>query len=175
MKKNILLTGIPGSGKTALIRKLSEVFKEFNPAGFYTTEILEEGAQTGLLIASLYGDSKVLAHVGLKSKYGVGRFRVDVKNFDILLDSIFSKDKKTGLFLIDEIGKIESLSRKFCRMVIELLDAEKPVIASISDKGTGIISEVKKRNDVKLHEITLENHELNLKELTMEIRDLLLE
>jgi nucleoside-triphosphatase len=175
MKKNILLTGIPGSGKTTLIRKLSEVFKEFNPTGFYTADITEEGVQAGLLIASLYGDSRILAHVGLKSKYGVGKFRVDVKGFDTMLDNIFSKDKKTGLYFVDEIGKIECLSRKFCKLVIELLNAEKPVIASISDKGTGIISEIKKRNDVKLHEITLENHDLKVKELTMEIRDLLLE
>jgi nucleoside-triphosphatase len=175
MNKNILLTGIPGSGKTTLIRKLSEVFKEFNPTGFYTAETMEEDVQTGLLVASLYGDSRLLAHVGLKSKYGVGRFRVDVKGFDAMLDNIFSKDKKTGLYFIDEIGKIECLSRKFCKMVIELLDAEKPVIASIPDKGIGIISEIKKRNDVKLHAITLENQDLKLKELTMEIRDLLLE
>jgi nucleoside-triphosphatase len=175
MKKNILITGMAGSGKTTMIRKLSEVFKEFNPTGFYTTEVMEEGAQTGLLIASLYGDSRILAHVGLKSKYGVGRLRVDVKGFDTMLDNIFSKDKKTGLYFIDEIGKVECLSRKFCKIIIEILNAEKSVIASISDKGTGIISEIKKRSDVKLHEITLENQDMKLKELTMEIRDLLLE
>ncbi len=175
MKKNILITGTPGSGKTTLIRKLSEVFKEFNPTGFYTTGILEEGAQTGLLVASLYGDSRILAHVGLKSKYGVGRLRVDVKGFDTMLDNIFSKDKKTGLYFVDEVGKVECLSRKFCKIIIEILNADKPVIASIPDKGTGIISEIKKRSDVELHEITLENQDLKLKELTMEIRDLLLE
>jgi nucleoside-triphosphatase THEP1 len=43
MKKNILLAGPPGTGRTTLIRKLSEIFKEFNPAGFYTTEIIEDG------------------------------------------------------------------------------------------------------------------------------------
>ncbi len=175
MKKNILLTGMPGSGKTTMIRKLSEVFKEFNPTGFYTAEITEDGVQTGLLIANLYGDSKILAHVGLKSKYGVGKFRVDIKGFDAMLENIFSKDKKTGLYFIDEIGKVECLSKKFCKIIVELLNTEKPVVASISDKGTGIISEIKKRNDVKLQEISLENHDLKLKELTMEIRDLLLE
>ncbi len=175
MTKNILLAGMPGSGKTTLIRKLSEVFKEFNPAGFYTAEITEDGAQTGLLIASLFGDSKILAHVGLKSKYSVGRLRVDLKGFDALLENVFSKDRKTGLYFIDEIGRTEALSKKFCKLVIELLNGEKPVIASISDKGTGIISEVRKRSDVKIYPITLESHNLKLKELTMEIRDLLLE
>jgi nucleoside-triphosphatase len=175
MKKNLLITGMPGSGRTTLIRKLSEVFKEFNPTGFYTTEITEDGAQAGFLVASLYGDSRVLAHTGLKSKYGVGRFRVDVKGFDAMLDNIFTKDKKTGLYIIDEIGKVECISKKFCKLIVELLNSEKPLIASISDKGTGIISDIKKRSDVKLYEINPENHDLKLKALTMEIRDLLLE
>ena len=175
MMKNLLLTGQPGIGKTMIVRKLSEIFKEFNPAGFYTSEITEEGIQTGLLVASLFGDSKIFAHVRLKSKYSVGRMRVDVKGFEALLDNVFSKDKKTGLYFIDEIGRAESLSKKFSKLVVELLNGEKPVIASIADKGTGIISEIKKRNDVEIHQISFENHDLKLKELTMEIRDLLLE
>jgi hypothetical protein len=49
------------------------------------------------------------------------------------------------------------------------------VIASISEKGIGIIQEIKKRDDIKLYEITPNNRDQKLKELTMEIRDLLLE
>ncbi|MDA8104399.1 MAG: hypothetical protein M0Z71_03375 [Nitrospiraceae bacterium] len=175
MTKNLLLTGPSGSGKTTLIRKLSEIFKEFNPAGFYTGEIKEDGLQTGSFVASLFGDSRVLSHITLKSKYAVGRFRVDVKGFETMLDVVFARDRKTGLYLIDEIGKMECLSKKFCKYIIEFLDSERPVVASISDKGTGFITEIRKRNDVKLHEVTPENHDLKLKELTMEIRDLLLE
>ncbi|MDA8432818.1 MAG: hypothetical protein M0Z60_07630 [Nitrospiraceae bacterium] len=175
MIKNLLITGPPGSGKTTLIKKLSEVFKEFNPTGFYTGEIVDEGVQTGTFVTVLFGDSKIFSHVTVKSKYSVGRFRVDIKGFDAVIDSVFSKERKTGLYLIDEIGKMECLSKKFCKYIAEFLDSEKPVIASISDKGTGIISEIRKRTDVKLHEVTPENHDLKLKELTMEIRDLLLE
>ena len=175
MMKNLLITGPSGSGKTTLIKKLAEIFKEFNPAGFYTGEIVDEGAQTGTFVTVLFGDSKVLSHVTVKSKYAVGRFRVDVKGFDAMLDTIFSKEKKTGLYLIDGIGKVECLSKKFCRYMMEFLESERPVIASIAEKGTGIITDIRKRSDVELHEVNLENHDLKLKELTMEIRDLLLE
>jgi nucleoside-triphosphatase len=175
LSKTLLLTGPAGVGKTGLIRRLSEIFKEFNPSGFYTEAITEDGMVKGFAVASLYGDARVFSHMNIKSKYSVGKFRIDMKGFENLLEGVFSKDKKTGLFIVDEIGKMECQSRKFGRLILELLHSEKPVVATIAEKGTGMISEIKKRNDIKLIEITPDNHELVLKELTMEIRDLLLE
>ena len=175
MIKNLLLTGQPGIGKTMIVRKLSEIFKEFNPSGFYTSEITEDGARKGFMIASLYGDARIFSHMNLKSKYTVGKYHIDLKGFENLLDSVFSKDKKTGLFFIDEIGKMECQSRKFCRLILEILNSEKPVVATIAEKGTDTISDIKRRRDIKLVEITPDNRDLMLKELTMEIRDLLLE
>jgi nucleoside-triphosphatase len=175
VSKNLLLTGPSGVGKTGLIRRLSEIFKEFNPAGFYTEEIIEDGMVKGFAVASLYGEARVFSHMNLKSKYSVGRFRIDMRGFENLLEGVFSKDKKTGLFIVDEIGKMECQSKKFSRLIVDLLHSGKPVVATIPEKGTGMISEIKKRNDIRLIEITADNHELVLKELTMEIRDLLLE
>ncbi len=175
MKKNILLAGLPEVGRTTLIRRLSEIFKEFNPAGFYTSEIVEDGAITGFFVASLFGDSRVLAHTNLKTKYTAGKYRIDIKGFENLLDTVFSKERKTGLYLIDEIDRIECESKKFVKIMLEILNSDKPVIASIAVKGTGLISEIKKREDVKLIDVMPGNRDLLLKELTMEIRDLLLE
>jgi nucleoside-triphosphatase THEP1 len=42
-KKNILLTGVPGVGKTTLMITLSESLRELNPVGFYTEEIRGRG------------------------------------------------------------------------------------------------------------------------------------
>jgi nucleoside-triphosphatase len=172
--KNTLLTGLPGAGRTTLIRRLSEIFKEFNPAGFYTTEIIEDGARTGFLVASLFGDSKVLSHISLQSKHAVGKFRIDIKGFENLLQTVFSKEKKTGLYLVDEIDRIECASKKFTKLILEILHSDKPVVATIAEKGPGLISELKRREDVNLIEVTPGNRDLHLKELTMEIRDLLL-
>ncbi len=175
MIKNLLLTGAPGTGKTSLIRKLSEIFKEFNPTGFYTAEVVEDGAKSGILVFNLQGDGRVLAGTNLKSRYVVGRYRIDMKSFENLLDDVFSPEKKTSLYFVDGIDKVECQSRKFSKLIIELLNSDKPVVASIADKGTGIISEIKKRDDVKLLDITTDNRELRLKEITLGLRDLLLE
>ena len=175
MKKNILLTGAPGTGKTSIIRKLSEVFKEFNPAGFYTIEVMEDGSKAGVLIFNLQGDSRILASTTLKSRYAVGRLRIDMKSFDSLLEDIFSPEKKIGLYFIDGIEKLECQSRKFSRLVIEFLDSDKPVVASIAEKGTGLISEIKKRDDTRLLDLTPDNRDLRIKDITLALRDLLLE
>jgi nucleoside-triphosphatase len=172
---NILITGQPGVGKTTLIRKLSIIFKEFNPAGFFTTEIFENDERVGFAIENLNGDGRVLAHINLKSKYSMGKFKIDIKGFEDFLQNILLKEKKTGLYIMDGIGKLECESKKFSKLIVDLLDADKPLIATIPEKGTGLISEIKKRDDVRIVELTQTNHELKLKELTMVIRDLLLE
>jgi len=172
---NILITGLPGAGKTTLIKRLCIVFKEFNPVGFVTDELMEEGNIAGYEVNNLFGDSKIFAHTKLKSKVSVGKYKIDVKGFDIFLDQTFSREKKTSLSFIDEIGKTACESKKFGKTILTLLDAKKPVIATITDKGIGLISDLKKREDVRIFEVTEQTRESRLKELTMVIRDLLLE
>jgi nucleoside-triphosphatase len=172
---NILITGLPGAGKTTLIKRLCIIFKEFNPVGFVTNEIMEEEHITGFEANNLFGDNKIFAHTRLKSKVSVGKYKVDVKGFDTFLDQTFSRDKKTGLYFIDEIGKTVCESKKFSKIILSLLDAKKPVISTIADKGIGLISDIKKREDVRIFEVTEQNRDIRLKELTMVIRDLLLE
>ena len=55
MKKNILITGLPGIGKTTLIRRLYEELKDTHPVGFYTGEIRENGVRKGFELISLDG------------------------------------------------------------------------------------------------------------------------
>jgi len=172
---NILITGPPGAGKTTLIKRLCVIFKEFNPVGFVTDEIMEEGNISGFEANNLFGDNKIFAHTKLKSKVSIGKYKIDIKGFDIFLDQTFSREKKTGLYFIDEIGKIACESKKFSKIILTLFDAKKPVISSISDKGIGLISDIKKREDVRIFEVTEQNRDILLKELTIVIRDLLLE
>ncbi len=173
--KNILIHGLPGSGKTTIIKRLCVIFKEFNPVGFITSEIYDGENRVGFEVANLFGDSRTFAHTKLKSKVIVGKYKVDVRAFDDLLDKTFSKEKKTGLYMIDEIGRMECASKKFSKLIIELLGSNKPLVAVIAEKGADLINNIKKRDDVALFEITEQNRDLRIKELTMVIRDLLLD
>ena len=88
VKKNLLVTGLPGVGKTTLIKKLSEALKDFHPVGFYTEEIREEEKRKGFELISLEGKRGLLSHKEIRSPYKVGQYNVDIKSFEEFLDSI---------------------------------------------------------------------------------------
>ena len=165
IKKNIFIAGLPGVGKTTLIRKISEELKNFHPAGFYTAEIREEGMRKGFELISLNGRRGLLSHIDIKSPYRVGKYRVDVKNFEDFLNLIPFFDPSTGLIIIDEIGKMECLSEKFQKLLKEILDSEKSVIATIALKGSGLIAEIKERQDIELYEMTKSSRNTLLSEI----------
>ncbi len=157
--KNILITGLPGVGKTTIVKRLAEKVQDLHPAGFYTLEIRVKGHRQGFELVSLDGKREALSHVNFRSPHRVGKYKVDVGRFEDFLASISFRDPFVGLIIIDEIGKMECFSEKFRRLLIELLDSEKWVIATIALQGTGLIDEVKRRDDVKIYEVTEKNRD----------------
>ncbi|MEN6319936.1 MAG: NTPase [Syntrophaceae bacterium] len=164
-KKNILITGPPGIGKTTLIKILSQILPHSHIAGFYTEEIREKGVRKGFALISFSGRKSILSHVDIRSRYRVGKYGVDVSNFEEFLDGIDFLKPETDLIIIDEIGKMECYSTKFKRLTEQLLDSGKPVIATISMKGGGIIEEIKNRSYVKLFVMTQNNRDELLSEI----------
>ncbi len=153
----MLITGLPGVGKTTSIISLAEALESLHPVGFYTTELRDRGMRQGFELVSLDGKREIFSHVTVKSPYRVGRYGVDIKVFEDFLDTLNLKRPEAGLVVIDEIGKMECFSEKFKKLVKTLLDSEKPIIATIALKGEGFISEIKKRDDVHLFELTQAN------------------
>jgi nucleoside-triphosphatase len=169
VRKNLLITGLPGVGKTTFIKKLLEESRHLHPVGFYTTEIREEGMRRGFELVNLEGKRGVLSHVDIKSRYRVGRYKVDVSGFEDFLDGISFFDPSSDMIMVDEIGKMECLSTQFDKIMKEVLDSEKWVIATIALKGGGLIAEVKQRRDVKLFEITQSNRDVLFSKILKEI------
>jgi nucleoside-triphosphatase len=158
-KRNLLITGLPGVGKTTLVKKLSEELKHLHPVGFYTEEIREEGVRKGFELISLNGKRGLLSHKEIKSPFRVGSYRVDIKSFETLIDSIPFFDPSNPLIIIDEIGKMECLSDRFKNFLKKIFDSGKLVIATIAFKGSGLIAEIKERQDIKLFEMTKDNRD----------------
>jgi nucleoside-triphosphatase len=169
---NILITGRPGVGKSTLIKRLFDESAHFYPVGFYTAEIREGGARCGFELDDFHGHKGLLAHIRVKTAYRVGKYGVDIEGFERYLDTIEFKKAGCRLVVIDEIGKMESLSGKFLALINELLDSEKTVIATVALVGGGIISEVKRRQDARIFQVTVGNRDSLASEIVQHVNDI---
>jgi nucleoside-triphosphatase len=71
---HILITGLPGVGKTTLVRGLATRLASYEPAGFYTEEIRDAtGKREGFRIVTLSGRRLVLSHIEFVGRKRVGR------------------------------------------------------------------------------------------------------
>jgi nucleoside-triphosphatase len=162
---NILITGLPGSGKTTLIRRLAGSLGRCRPVGFYTEEIREKGVRKGFEIVSLDGRKRRLAHAAFQGKPRIGRYGVDVPGFEDFLGAIGFTSRKAGVVIVDEIGRMECLSPAFIRLMRELLDSRTLLVATVARIGEGFIREVKGRGDVEIIDIDPGNGEIVLQTL----------
>ena len=159
MVKNIFLTGLPCLGKTSLIKEIVGVLKG-KKGGFYTFEIKEGNRRIGFKIENLKGKSGLLAHINFKSSYRISKYRVNLKDLEeIGVNSILEAIKECDIIVIDEIGKMEMLSRRFKEVVWKALESNKRIIGVIKLKDGFFITKIKKREDTNIFELTKMNRE----------------
>jgi nucleoside-triphosphatase len=157
IRKNILITGPPGIGKTTLIKKLLPELEYLDPAGFYTREIRERGVRKGFELIDLHGQNILLAHIGLNCRHRVGRYKVDISAFENYLENSDLQHCDAPLIIVDEIGKMECLSERFIDLMNFLLCRENCLIATVAYKGEGLIRDIKTRQDIQLYTISAGN------------------
>lgn len=162
---NILITGKPGSGKTTLVKRISQVLKE-SAGGFYTEEIRRNGKRVGFKINALDGTTGLLAHIEEKSEYRFSKYAVLKEGFErVALPALENAMKESKVILIDEIGPMELFSEAFKNMVLKIFEGPRVVIATIKHKGSPFIENLKKREDVKLFNLTKDNFDKILREI----------
>jgi nucleoside-triphosphatase len=155
----LLLTGVPGVGKTTVMRKLERLLGGRPIRGFVTDEIRSgRGERLGFQLETLDGRTARLAGVGVRSKHSVGRYGVDVEALDSVAVPSLALDERS-VYLIDEIGRMECLSRAFVAAVTRLFDSSCNVIATVAQRGTGFIAEVKRHPRAELWEVTRANRD----------------
>ena len=162
----ILLTGLPGCGKTTAVMNILARLDHKNVAGFYTQEIRERGARKGFCWKSLDGAEGILAHVDIKGARRVGKYGVDVAGFEKSVVGILDTRRRSAeLFVVDEIGKMECFSEKFIAAVRRLFDSDRSILATVAQKGGGLVSQIKTHPTARLFNLTHQNREETIAEI----------
>jgi nucleoside-triphosphatase len=168
---NLLITGKPGVGKTTLVERVLEQLRgSLRLAGFTTAEVRNpSGQRTGFRLLTVEGKQAELARVGFRSSVHVGRYGVNLEAFERLaLPELDRRD--VDLVVIDEIGKMECASDRFCRAVEELLDAPLSVLATLGNARHPFLEDVRKRPDVELLTLTEPKRNTLVSELCFRIQ-----
>ncbi len=165
----ILLTGLPGCGKTTAVMQIIGNLNSKKVAGFYTQEIRQDNTRKGFRWKRLDGGTRadgILAHVDIKGSFRVGKYGVDVAGFEKSVVPILDVEQSEAeLFVLDEIGKMECLSEKFVAAVRRLFASDKSVVATVALKGAGLISEVKNYQSAKLFNLTRQGCDKTIAEI----------
>lgn len=152
----LLLTGLPGVGKTTVVRAVPALVPGLHLSGFTTEEIREKGRRLGFRGTTLDGHDVIIAHVSLTGPARVGRYGVDVRAIDELAGAL-DPQRGADAYLVDEIGKMECLSTTFVAAIRALLASPVHLVATVAARGGGLIAEVKARPGAALWQVTHAN------------------
>ncbi len=150
----VALTGKPGSGKSTVVRKVSEALQSrgWKIGGMASPETREEGQRSGFEIVDLLTGRKALLATLSPDGPRVGRYFVKVADIDeIGVAAIKSSLTSADLTVIDEIGPMELKSPRFRGCIEEALAGDKHILAVVHWTMAG---------DIRLgevHEVTEEN------------------
>ncbi len=166
----LFLTGNPGVGKTTLIRAIAERLEQVTCTGFYTEEKRQRGQRTGFRVVTLHGQEETFASLG-RQKPTIGKYSIHVEEFEkVVLPILDPAITAVDLYVIDEIGKMELLSRQFRSRIVELLGQPTNLLATIAKRGNGFIDQIKCRSDVEIIEVTRKNRNELPEELARKIK-----
>jgi nucleoside-triphosphatase len=170
VNQRVLLTGRPGCGKTTLVKRVVKNLSQ-RAAGFYTEEIRDGGIRVGFRLVTLEGDEGILAHIDFKTSERVGKYGLDLSALEAVgVNAIHEAMQAKRLIVIDEIGPMEIRSVGFRAAVNDALDSELPVLATIFSRSLPFTDAIKSRPDVVLIEVSLNNREQLVAQLSEKFR-----
>jgi nucleoside-triphosphatase len=159
MGRTLLITGLPGVGKTTLIKQAALALGP-RAGGFYTEEIRGPGGRKGFRLVTLGGREVVMAHVDIRTRNRVGRYGVDVVTLDAVgVAAMREAVQSREVVVIDEIGKMELFSGEFQGAVLKAMSSSKIVVATVMHKSHAWVNALKAMPQVTVWRVTESNRD----------------
>jgi nucleoside-triphosphatase len=89
----------------------------------------------------------------------VGKYGVDLAAFERLALPALMPGSEDGVFLIDELGKMELASEKFRNAVRELFESPVTLVATVHVARNPFTDALKRRGDIELVRVTHRNRD----------------
>jgi nucleoside-triphosphatase len=180
MYEAIMVSGMPGIGKTTLISNVVELIKDRGYAigGMITQEIKDKQKRLGFEILDIYDGKKgILAHINLKKGPKIGKYVVNTEDLDeigvaAITNSLNRQD--IDLVVVDETGPMEITSVKFRNAVSAAIRGSKPFLGTVQFKLRNNLMEILNLTDPpEIIEITYDNRNIQTEKISKEILKIL--
>ena len=171
------ITGLPRSGKSAVMEKVLSMLKEERErelsarnlsdteiiGGICTEPILENGERLGYKVRDLVtGDEAEIAHKSIDSRLRVLGYGLNTAELErIAIPAIQHAVDNCEVIVIDEIGKFAVESEAFCNSVRNALEVDKPTLLTLHKKSRHpLLQDIRRRDDGRILEVTPVNRAL---------------
>jgi nucleoside-triphosphatase len=169
MAKNIIITGLPGVGKTTLIKRLARDLTPLVLRGFYKESIIEYNVCKGFRVVAFNYDEQIFAHINIEGPDRLDGYGIHIEGFEKLALREMEISPGIEMYLIDEIGRMECLSEKFCLQLQKLFASDIPLIATTSLSGLPGGKKFKENNTLKVIPMTYQNRDSLWKNILLEL------
>jgi nucleoside-triphosphatase len=171
------ITGLPRSGKSAVMEKVLSMLKEERErelsarnlsdteiiGGICTEPILENGERLGYKVKDLVtGDEGEIAHKSIDSRLRVLGYGLNTAELErVAIPAIQHAIDNCEVIVIDEIGKFAVESEAFVNAVRNALEIDKPTLLTLHKKSRHpLLQDIRRRDDGRILEVTPVNRAL---------------
>ncbi len=167
----VVVTGLPGIGKTTLIKKIAHNLGK-RAIGFWTEEVRDRKTKKriGFKVITTEGEQMLFASKTFSSKYLVGSYGVNVERFERIVLPLFEKIKKEGkgkVIIVDEVGKMELFSKSFRNQIRDIVfNPTTDIIITIPLRDVHpLVRDIRRLPSAVLIELNKENREVMEQEI----------